>query len=81
MLLPVGEWELIDTVSGNVYVLAFVIVFLLASLLVWAWMIKDCIKRKFESDEQKAFWIVILLITGIVGALIYLIVVTKKEEN
>lgn len=43
------------------------------------WMIVDSFKRKFRIEAERWIWIVLILITKGIGALIYYIVV--KEYN
>ncbi len=49
----------------------------LAVLIFWVWMLIDCIKRDFEN---KVVWILILVFTGILGAIIYYFVVKRKAS-
>lgn len=44
----------------------------------WISMIIDCVKRKFREDSEKIVWILVLIFTGIIGALIYYFIVKKK---
>ncbi|HTY43908.1 MAG TPA: PLDc N-terminal domain-containing protein [Patescibacteria group bacterium] len=49
------------------------------SFIFWIAMIVDCAKRKFKNETDKVVWILVLIFTGIIGALIYYFVV--KREN
>ncbi len=49
-------------------------------LVLWVWMLIDCIKRpddKFEygGNYAKLIWILVLIFTGFIGALIYFIII------
>ncbi len=41
----------------------------------WIWMLIDCLRRDFN---DKVIWIVILLLTGILGAVLYYFLVKRK---
>jgi len=43
-------------------------------------MLVDCAKRKFKEDTEKVIWILVLIFTHIIGALIYYIVVKSKKK-
>lgn len=45
----------------------------LASLVVWIWAIVDCAQREFPQQETKIVWILVIVLVGIIGALVYLI--------
>lgn len=48
-------------------------------MIYWILMIIDCIKRdNWESENDKVLWILIILLAGIIGALIYRFVVVSK---
>jgi hypothetical protein len=63
---------------------AFILVFFTVLTLVvlmsafWIWMIIDCAKRNFKKDNDKIVWILILIFTGVIGAIIYYFVVKKS---
>lgn len=46
----------------------------LASLVVWIWAIVDCAQREFPQQETKIVWILVIVLVGIIGALVYLVV-------
>ncbi len=43
----------------------------LAALLFWIWMLSDCIHHKFRKDKHMLHWFLLIVITFIIGALIY----------
>ncbi|WP_432797792.1 PLDc N-terminal domain-containing protein [Poriferisphaera sp. WC338] len=54
----------------------FMCVFALIGLLIfaiWLWMLIDCCTRDFEGNE-KIVWILVIVFTGIIGALVYMFV-------
>ncbi|MBI2632565.1 PLDc N-terminal domain-containing protein [Candidatus Pacearchaeota archaeon] len=44
-------------------------------LAFWIWMIIDCAKRNFKNDMEKIIWILVIVLLGWIGALIYYIVI------
>jgi hypothetical protein len=52
-------------------------IFILGVLGLWIWMIIDCAKHPFPQPEgnQRLIWILIIVLAGWVGALIYLFAV------
>jgi len=55
--------------------LIIILVTLLVSFLFlgfWIWMLVDCIKNEPEEGNDKIIWILVIALTGWIGALIYL---------
>ena len=59
--------------------------FLIAILgtIFWLWLLVDCIQRKLKSDNEKIVWVIILILLGLLGAILYYFVVkvNKKKSN
>lgn len=47
----------------------------------WIWMIFDCAQRKFKNDVEKILWLVIAILGGWFGALIYFIVIKSSNPK
>jgi hypothetical protein len=47
-----------------------VILLILSMTGLWVWLLVDCIQH--ESERHKVMWILIIVLAGILGALIYL---------
>lgn len=47
----------------------------------WIWMIIDCAKRDFRKDVEKIVWIIIIVLAGWLGALIYFFVVKNSNKR
>lgn len=62
---------------GFVFLL-IVPIFLLISIF-WVWMLIDCAKRNYTGPNDKVIWILIIIFTGIVGAIIYYFIVKRKK--
>lgn len=57
-----------------------IIVFLLVAIF-WVWMLVDAITRKFNSDIEKVVWVLVIIFTHVIGAVIYYLVVKLREKN
>jgi len=54
--------------------------FLIAILgtIFWLWVLIDCVKKTFKSDAEKIVWVLVLILLGLLGAVIYYFVVKVK---
>jgi len=50
-------------------------------LIFWIWMVVDCARRKFKNDVEKIVWLVVIVLLGWLGALVYLIVVKNINHS
>jgi len=50
------------------------------AFVFWILMLVDCIKRKFKDDIEKIVWILVIIFTNIVGALIYYFIVKRNKK-
>jgi len=88
-----NSWLLVDTdfhkKLGSEYVFGiikkisiFAIPIFIATSAFWVWMLIDVLKRDFEN---KVLWIILLLILGFLGAILYFFIIrrklNKKEQN
>lgn len=57
--------------------------FLIAILgtILWLWVLIDCVKRTFKSDAEKIVWVLVLILLGLLGAVIYYFVVKVKDSK
>jgi hypothetical protein len=49
---------------------SIVILLILSMTGLWVWMLLDCIR--YEDERKKVVWILVIVLAGILGALIYL---------
>lgn len=70
-----GIWDWPFNLFGNLVELLLG----LAALIFWIFMIVDCAQRKFKKKEEKIVWIVVLILSNWVGAIVYYFVV--REYN
>jgi prolipoprotein diacylglyceryltransferase len=52
-----------------------------AIVVFWALMLADVIKRKFPNENNKIVWMLVVILTGIIGAVIYYFMVKRKSKN
>ena len=75
---PAGAAGGAAAAAGGATVIVFgCVAFLIAiaSLVFWIWMLVDCVQRDFGTDNnEKVVWILVIVLTGIIGALIYFFV-------
>jgi len=51
------------------------------ALIFWIFMLIDVVKRKFKNKNEKIIWVLIIVLTGIIGALIYYFIIKKKHKE
>jgi len=56
--------------------IALTIVIVLA--IFWIWMLAECLNKNFKKDMDKVSWILVLLFTNILGAILYYLLIKKK---
>jgi len=73
-----------DTIFLWPFMAGFMLIGLIIGLIILAfviWMIIDCAKRNFRNDVEKIVWIVLMIFTTWLGALIYYIVIRSLNEK
>lgn len=66
-----------------------IFLFIIAMIAFWIYMLVDAIKREYKQPNDKLLWVLIVLLAGFLGAIIYYFVVKregkksaiKREEN
>ena len=62
---------------------SFIIPLVLMGILFFVfWLITliDAITRKFKEGNEKILWVLVIILTGIIGSLIYYFVVYRKDK-
>lgn len=68
-------------------ILAIVLLFFLIAIIailttiLWIWMIVDCAKRKFKNENDKIVWILVIVLAGLIGSIIYYFVVKINDKK
>ena len=60
-----------DDSIGLVFVLGFLLVGLLGTI-VWVWSLIHCIQNKNLSDNNRIIGVILIVVLGLLGSLIYL---------
>tara|TARA_B100001971_G_C17869049_1_gene372250 strand:+ start:120 stop:368 length:249 start_codon:yes stop_codon:yes gene_type:complete len=80
-----GETAAVTAIGGVFFVMIFIWLIAMAvgvfSLIVWILMIVDAAKRDFKKEGDQIMWILIIVLTGIIGALIYYFIVKKPDKH
>lgn len=65
------------------FFLIFPVFFLIniAGLIFWVVMLIDLIKRTFKNENEKLVWVIVIVVAGWVGALIYYFMIVKKKTQ
>jgi ABC-type Fe3+-siderophore transport system permease subunit len=58
----------------------FFFIISIAGLIFWIFMLIDCIKREFGTENEKIIWILVLALTGAIGAIVYYFLIKKKDK-
>jgi len=58
-----------------------ILVFGVLMFIFWILMLIDCVKRDFEISNDKVMWILLIVLLGALGAIIYYFVVKIKEKK
>jgi NADH:ubiquinone oxidoreductase subunit 6 (subunit J) len=71
------------TALGILFVLAIIIFFaaIIWSVVFWILMLVDCAKRKFKEPNTQIVWVLIIIFTGLIGALIYYFIIKKPNAH
>ena len=66
----------------SIVTLFMLLVFLVLGVggtILWTWMIVDCASKETSGGNEKLIWILIIVLTHCIGALIYLLVRRPKR--
>ena len=65
----------------ELFVLLPLFLFVILFFVFWIIILVDAITRKFKKDSDRIVWVLVILLTNILGALIYYFVVYNKEKS
>ena len=68
---------------GILFMLIWLVFFaaIIGAIVFWILMIVDVVKRKFPKEDDKTLWVLVVVLTGIIGAIIYYFMVKKKDKK
>ena len=52
----------------------FIVTTLIVSSVFWIWMLVDCATKEPDTGNTKIVWVIIIVFTHVIGAVIYFIV-------
>ncbi|MGC9309072.1 MAG: PLDc N-terminal domain-containing protein [Candidatus Nanoarchaeia archaeon] len=58
----------------------FLIISILGTLF-WIFMIVDVAKRKFKQENDKVIWILVVILAGLIGAIIYYFMIKRPDKH
>lgn len=59
----------------------FIFLFIIAMIVFWVYMLVDSVKREYKNPNDKILWVLIVVLAGLIGAIIYYFVVKREEDN
>jgi CDP-diglyceride synthetase len=60
---------------------ACAVIFVLLTLAVWIWALLEAVTKESSEGNDKVVWVLVVLLTGIVGAAIYLLVRRPERKR
>ena len=51
------------------------------AIIFWILMLINVIQRKFKNENDKVMWVLIVVLAGIIGALIYYFMIKKPNKH
>lgn len=68
-------------ILGSAIIMSFFGILSVLAFVFWVLMLVDSIKRKFKKNDDKTIWVIVIVLTGTIGALIYYFVVKRKNKK
>ncbi len=76
----VGLFSLVFFLIYFIFIGGMFIVSILGTIL-WIVMLVDCAKREFKNENDKLVWILVIALTGWIGAVIYYFMIKQKDKK
>ena len=54
------------------------LIIVIIAIVFWVWMLAECLRKNFKKDMDKLTWVIVLLFTNILGAILYYFMIKKK---
>ncbi len=68
-------------VAGMALFVLIIIAVAILAFIFWILMLIDCTKRKFNNENEKIVWIIVIALLGAIGAAIYYFAVKINDKN
>jgi hypothetical protein len=79
------KMEIQEAANGvvGIQVILFIgmLVFGLVALLFWSWMLVDCLMHETSEGNDKILWVLVIVLTNGIGALIYFFVRRPQRKR
>src|SRR3989338_7263929 len=62
-------------------IIPILLLFLALFFIFWLLMLIDAVTREFDSDTDKVVWVLVIIFTNIIGALVYYFALYKKYKS
>lgn len=62
----------------GIFMILFWVLFVGVGAVIWIWALIDVIRRQFTNQNDKTLWLIIVILLGWIGGIVYLIVGRKK---
>lgn len=49
--------------------------------IFWIWMLIDVIKRDFKDPNERLIWVLVIIFTHLIGAILYYLLVKQKGRR
>ena len=68
-------------VFGSIFAALLFVAIGIFSIVFWIAMLIDSVQRKFKKSDERIVWVIVIVLTGVIGALIYYFVVKRKAKK
>ena len=68
-------------VGGMVFLVLLLIAVAVFLFVFWIKMIIDCAKRDFKAENEKVVWILVIVLLGFLGAIVYYFAVKVQDKK
>jgi len=58
-----------------------IIALVILSIIFWIFMLVDSVKRKYKENNDKIVWVLIIVLVGLIGAIVYYFVVKVEDKK
>ena len=62
-------------------IVLLVIAIVVLAVIFWIFMLIDSIRRKYKNENDKVVWVLVIVLVGIIGAIIYYFVVKADDKK
>lgn len=85
-MMNIGPFSAGVTVIPFMFIIFLgIIIFFVGAILIimfifWLWMLIDCVTREMKGSD-KVVWVIVIVLVGIIGAIIYYFVVKRNMDR